>query len=228
MINVKAGPRRPPGHQARPGSRSPAPSLPHPWRPRGRRSSPGPSDSHPPGHTVPDPDPASAPAPPPPPPPAPRLPSRPPLREPPPGRGNAANASAPPRAAYAGPRAGGRRCSEGEGRAGAGRAAGFRTWGAARTAPAGTPPPGGAGAPPWLAPCGHSRGLQLSASREITLLRSQRSTVSGDSVGLLRSRNPEARPLALCRCPLLPLLLIVHLIRTWATGWQLEAPRPVF
>ncbi|XP_072696353.1 uncharacterized protein [Canis lupus baileyi] len=72
--NREGRPPRPPGHPARPRSRSPALSLPHPWGPRARRSSPGPSDSLPPGDAVPDPDPASAPAPPPPPPPEPRLP----------------------------------------------------------------------------------------------------------------------------------------------------------
>lgn len=226
LINVQAGPRRPPGHPARPRSRSPAPSLPHPWRPRGRRSSPGPSDSHPPGYTVPDPDPASAPAPPPPPPREPRLPSRQPLREPRPGRGSA-NASAPPLAADARPRAGGRGRSGGEGRAGAGPEAGSRTWGAARTAPARTPPPGGAGlgwTPAASSP--RSRGVRLSASLEITQRTSQRSGVSAESVRLFNFRKPEVRPLALLGSPLCPLLLIVRLMRTSATHPQLEVPHP--
>ena len=121
----------------------PDPRSPSPVETCSRRSSPSPSDSHPPGYTTLDPHPASAAAPPPPPP-ALQSPARPPLREPPPRRGST-DTSSPPLPAYAGPLAGGggdggrRRGREPGGRAGAGPAAGVSTWGGGGDV-AGTPP----------------------------------------------------------------------------------------
>nr|XP_031308648.1 uncharacterized protein LOC116153379 [Camelus dromedarius] len=176
LINLKAGPRRHPGYPARPRSFSPTPQAPSPVKARSRCSSPGPSDSHPPGYTALDPDPASAPAPPPPPP-ALQPPARQPLRELRPRRGST-YASSPPLPAYAGrgadprrrPRAEAGRDPEAGG--GAGPAAGVSTWGGGKDVPE-APPARAQPADPDLDQASPPRSLRRS-------LRAQRLGLSGN------------------------------------------------